>query len=266
MAAKTSKSQLAALQDWLLSYKPARLFTGTGDIDDSIKSIIPPDNKKIGQRPETYKCHEVLNVPNWKKFGVEKGGLESCMKAIGKLIDQAMVDNPKSLRVFSPDELVSNKLDAVFDHTGRDFQWDEYSRAQGGRVVEILSEHTCQGFLQGYTLTGRTGIFPSYESFLGIIHTMMVQYSKFNKMARETTWRTDISSINYIETSTWTRQEHNGFSHQNPSFIGAVLNLKPTAARVYLPPDAVSFPDHVYLQPADLSEHLPLNGSSLPPL
>lgn len=90
-------------------------------------------------------------------------------------------------------------------------------------------------------MTGRTGVFPSYESFLGIIHTMMVQYSKFNKMARETSWRPDISSINYIETSTWTRQEHNGFSHQNPSFIGAVLNLKPSAARVYLPPDANTF-------------------------
>ena len=108
-------------------------------------------------------------------------------------------------------------------------------------MIEILSEHTCQGFLQGYTLTGRTGLFPSYESFLGIVHTMMVQYSKFNKMARETSWRKDISSINYIETSTWTRQEHNGFSHQNPSFIGAVLNLKPGAARVYLPPDANTF-------------------------
>jgi xylulose-5-phosphate/fructose-6-phosphate phosphoketolase len=240
MAAKTDKGQLADLQRWLLSYQPAKLFTKTGDVVDSIKHILPPDNKKIGQRPETYKCHEVLKVPDWKKFGIEKGSEESCMKAIGRFIDQALVDNPKSLRLFSPDELVSNKLDAVFNHTGRNFQWDEFSSAKGGRVVEILSEHTCQGFLQGYTLTGRTGIFPSYESFLGIIHTMMVQYSKFNKMARETNWRTDISSINYIETSTWTRQEHNGFSHQNPSFIGAVLNLKPAAARVYLPPDAVS--------------------------
>ena len=144
------------------------------------------------------------------------------------LLDQALVDNPKSLRLFSPNELVSNKLDDVFNHTGRDFQWDEFSHGKRGRVIEILSEHTCQGFLQGYT------------SFLGIIHTMTVQYSKFNKMARETNWRTDISSINYIETSTWTRQEHNGFSLQNPSFIGAMLNLKPSAARIYLPPDAVS--------------------------
>ncbi|TAQ87917.1 hypothetical protein B7494_g3754 [Chlorociboria aeruginascens] len=242
MTAKSNKDQLTDLQKWLLSYCPAELFTETGDIIDSIKSVIPTeDHKKLGQRAETYKNHEVLDVPDWKKFGVEKGTEESCMKAIGKLIDQALVSNPKSLRIFSPDELVSNKLDTVFAHTGRNFQWDEFSHAKGGRIIEILSEHTCQGFLQGYTLTGRTGIFPSYESFLGIIHTMMVQYSKFNKMARETTWRTHLSSLNYIETSTWTRQEHNGFSHQNPSFIGAVLNLKPTAARVYLPPDANTF-------------------------
>jgi xylulose-5-phosphate/fructose-6-phosphate phosphoketolase len=95
--------------------------------------------------------------------------------------------------------------------------------------------------MQGYTLTGRTALFPSYEAFLGIIHTMMVQYSKFSKMAVETNWRQPVGSLNYIETSTWTRQEHNGFSHQNPSFIGAVLNLKARFARVYLPPDANCF-------------------------
>jgi xylulose-5-phosphate/fructose-6-phosphate phosphoketolase len=242
MKAKSNKEHLAELQKWLLSYDPAKLFTETGDATDSIKSIIPADSyKRLGQRDETYNHHEALNVPDWRKFGVEKGTEESCMKVIAKLLDQAFVDNPKSLRIFCPDELESNKLDAVLNHTNRNFQWDEFSNAKGGRVIEILSEHTCQGFLQGYTLTGRTGIFPSYESFLGIIHTMMVQYSKFSKMAIETGWRKDISSINYIETSTWTRQEHNGFSHQNPSFIGAVLNLKPSAARVYLPPDAVSF-------------------------
>jgi xylulose-5-phosphate/fructose-6-phosphate phosphoketolase len=243
MAAKSNKDQLADLQKWLLSYKPSDLFTESGGPVDEITNIIPAESeKKLGQRIESYKGYQPLSLPDWKKFGVEKGGEESCMKAVGNFLDQSLVDNPKSLRIFSPDELVSNKLDAVLNHTGRDFQWDEFSHAKGGRVIEILSEHTCQGFLQGYTLTGRTGIFPSYESFLGIIHTMMVQYSKFNKMARETNWRTDISSINYLETSTWTRQEHNGFSHQNPSFIGAVLNLKPDAARVYLPPDAVSSP------------------------
>lgn len=150
MKAKTSDSQLADLQKWLLSYGPAKLFKKDGDCNDSIRSIIPVENeKRLGQRVETYKVHEVLKVPDWKKFGVEKGSEVSCMQSIGKLIDQAMVDNPKSLRIFSPDELVSNKLDAVLDHTGRNFQWDEFSNKKGGRVIEILSEHTCQGFMQG---------------------------------------------------------------------------------------------------------------------
>jgi xylulose-5-phosphate/fructose-6-phosphate phosphoketolase len=182
--------------------------------------------------------------------------------------------NPHSFRIFSPDELESNKLDAVLRDSGRNFQWDVASRGKGGRVIEVLSEHMCQGMLQvrivhakrnmsspqfqGYTLTGRTGLFPSYESFLGIVTTMVIQYSKFNKMvrfllyasakqaltviqARETTWHGSVGSINYIETSTWTRQEHNGFSHQNPSFIGALLSLKPEYTRIYLPPDANCF-------------------------
>jgi xylulose-5-phosphate/fructose-6-phosphate phosphoketolase len=152
MAAKTSDSQLSDLQDWLSSYQPAELFTKEGAAIPAIKSIIPekPENR-LGQRVETYKCHEVLKLSDWRKYGVEKGGEASCMKTIGDFLDQALVDNPKSLRVFSPDELVSNKLDAVFNHTGRDFQWDEFSNARGGRVIEILSEHTCQGFMQGNT-------------------------------------------------------------------------------------------------------------------
>lgn len=104
------------------------------------------------------------------------------MKVAGTLIDQTLVQNPHNVRMFSPDELESNKLDAALNHTGRNFQWDQFSNAKGGRVIEVLSEHLCQGFMQGYTLTGRTGIFPSYESFLGIVHTMMVQYAKFVKM------------------------------------------------------------------------------------
>lgn len=105
------------------------------------------------------------------------------MKVTGQYIDQVFVRNPNTVRLFSPDELESNKLDAALTHTGRNFQWDQYTK-EDGRVIEVLSEHMCQGFMQGYTLTGRTGIFPSYESFLGIVHTMMVQYSKFNKMVR----------------------------------------------------------------------------------
>ncbi|KAL0259774.1 hypothetical protein SLS55_005514 [Diplodia seriata] len=240
--AKSDPEHLKQLQQWLESYKPDELFNSDGTPNDSVLEVIPEkDHKKLGQVKETYKPYEGVNMPGWKKFGVEKGGEASCMKTIGEFLDESLVQNPKSLRIFSPDELESNKLNEVFKHTGRNFQWDEFSRFQGGRVVEILSEHCCQAFMQGYTLTGRVALFPSYESFLGIVHTMMVQYAKFIKMARECRWRGDVASINYIETSTWTRQEHNGFSHQNPSFIGAVLNLKPTTARVYLPPDANCF-------------------------
>ncbi|KAF8150640.1 phosphoketolase [Crassisporium funariophilum] len=240
--AKTSAEELRLLQEWLSSYKPNELFTKDGVPNEAVLSLIPETNsKKLGQKKEAYAAYAPLKTMDWQKLCVEKGTQESCMKAVGRFLKDVIKDNPTSFRIFSPDELVSNKLDAVFDITGRDFQWDVASRAQGGRVIEILSEHTCQGMLQGYTLTGRTGIFPSYEAFLGIIHTMMVQYSKFTKMASETKWRQPCGSLNYLETSTWTRQEHNGFSHQNPSFIGAVLNLKAQFARVYLPPDANCF-------------------------
>ncbi|KAJ5541487.1 hypothetical protein N7494_006563 [Penicillium frequentans] len=240
--AKTDKEQLDLLQKWLSGYKPEELFTENGDIIDEVKSVIPTENsKKLGQRIEAYNSYKAPDLPDWKQFGVKSGNEESSMKVAGKLINELFIRNPHSARLFSPDELESNKLDAVLEQTGRNFQWDEFSNARGGRVIEVLSEHMCQGFMQGYTLTGRVGIFPSYESFLGIIHTMMVQYAKFMKMAEETKWHSKNASLNYIETSTWTRQEHNGFSHQNPSFIGSVLKLKPTAARVYLPPDANTF-------------------------
>ncbi|EIN09769.1 phosphoketolase [Punctularia strigosozonata HHB-11173 SS5] len=243
-AANKDRKQLEALQAWLRSYKTEELFTAGGAPVDEILSIIPQEKeKRLGQRAEAYKAYRPLDVPDWREFAIakEKGEQASCMQAVGRLLRAVIETNPASFRIFSPDELESNKLDAVFEVTGRNMQWDEKSRAQGGRVIEILSEHVCQGMLQGYTLTGRTGLFPSYESFLGIVHTMMVQYAKFNKMARETKWHGDIGSLNYLETSTWARQEHNGFSHQNPSFIGAVLNLKPQWMRVYLPPDANCF-------------------------
>ena len=233
--ANKDKGQLEALQEWLSSYDIGSLVPKGNPSDQILNTLPKEDSKKLGQIKASYNPSIGLEEVEWKPFGVEKGQDASCMQTIGSFLDKVFQANPKRIRLFSPDELESNKLAAVLDNTGRNFQWDEYSRAQGGRVIEILSEHCCQGFLQGYTLTGRVGIFPSYESFLGIIHTMMVQYSKFVKIAREVKWRGDLSSINYIETSTWARQEHNGFSHQNPSFIGAVLNLKATAARVSRP-------------------------------
>lgn len=230
--ANSDESQLSELKEWLSHYHVHELLED-GKPKESVLSILPKNKEKIlGQLKMSYDPYIKLKSVDWRECAVEKGTDQSCMKVTGKYLDKVFQANPSTIRLFCPDELESNKLDAILDHTQRNFQWDEYSRASGGRVIEVLSEHNCQGFMQGYTLTGRTALFPSYESFLGIIHTMMVQYSKFVKIAREVSWRGDLSSINYIETSTWARQEHNGFSHQNPSFIGAVLNLKAESARV----------------------------------
>ncbi|KAK1763466.1 D-xylulose 5-phosphate/D-fructose 6-phosphate phosphoketolase [Phialemonium atrogriseum] len=275
--ANSDEAQLGELKEWLSHYHIHELLED-GKPKEAVLSVLPGDKTKmLGQLKETYDPYIGLKTVDWEGYAVEKGTDQSCMKVTGNYLDKVFQANPSTIRLFCPDELESNKLDAILEHTQRNFQWDEYSRANGGRVIEVLSEHDCQGFMQGYTLTGRTALFPSYESFLGIIHTMMVQYSKFVKIAREVPWRGDLSSINYIETSTWARQEHNGFSHQNPSFIGAVLNVKAESARVYLPPDANCFlstinhclrsknytnlvigskqPTAVYLSPSEAAEH-----------
>ncbi|KAB5523109.1 XFP N-terminal domain-containing protein [Coniochaeta sp. 2T2.1] len=275
--AMSDQGQLDALKDWLNSYHFRELIKDGKPVDQILNILPKDDSKKLGQLKATYDPYNALNLPEWRDCTVEKGTEQSCMQITGNYLDNVFQANPSDIRLFSPDELESNKLNAVLNHTQRNFQWDQYSRANGGRVIEVLSEHNCQAFMQGYTLTGRTALFPSYESFLGIVHTMMVQYSKFMKIAKEVDWRGPLASINYIETSTWARQEHNGFSHQNPSFIGAVLNLKPEMARVYLPPDANCFlstvhhvlksknhvnlligskqPTAVYLSPDEAAEH-----------
>jgi xylulose-5-phosphate/fructose-6-phosphate phosphoketolase len=149
-AAKTDDQQLGLLNDWLSSYHPHELFKKDGSPIDVITSILPAKGeKRMGQRVETYMGHHELDVADWKSFGKVKGTEESCMKSIGDLLDQILRDNPTSVRVFSPDELESNKLAVVFEHTNRDFQWDPATHNRGGRVIEILSEHTCQGLLQG---------------------------------------------------------------------------------------------------------------------
>jgi len=145
-AAKTEHGELEQLQDWLQSYKFSELIDATGNVTATVDSIIPvPDARKLGQNVHANGAHEPLDLPDWKGFSVDKGSQQSCLKTAGEFLDQVLVNNPKSMRIFSPDELVSNKLDAVFRHTGRSFQWDQYSNAKGGRVIEILSEHTCQG-------------------------------------------------------------------------------------------------------------------------
>ncbi|EEY16637.1 xylulose-5-phosphate phosphoketolase [Verticillium alfalfae VaMs.102] len=264
--AKTDESHLRNLKEWLSYYKINDLLTD-GKPNNTILDILPKtDAKKLGQFKPTHEPYIGLDLPDWKSFSVERGHQNSEMEATAKFLDRVIQDNPHTFRMFSPDELESNKFGAVLEHTGRNFQWDEFSRNKGGRVIEILSEHCCQGFMQGYTLTGRVALFPSYESFLGIVHTMMVQYAKFSKIAQSLEWRGDLASINYIETSTWARQEHNGFSHQNPSFIGAVLNIKAEAARAspIKIPSIGTQPTTTFLSPEDADEHCQAGASIWP--
>lgn len=183
--AASDEEELGQLQEWLRGYEPGTLFDSDGTLRGEVVRSVPKDAaKRMGVIKDAFAGYKPLDVPDWIEMGVEKGQQVSNMQAVGELLDEVLQRNPSDMRIFSPDELESNKLDAVLRHTGRNFQWDQYSRQQGGRVIEILSEHTCQGMMQGYTLTGRTALFPSYESFLGIIHTMMVQYSKFRKIVR----------------------------------------------------------------------------------
>ncbi|KAH8926340.1 phosphoketolase [Atractiella rhizophila] len=257
-AANKDDEQLKMLEHWLKSYEITEFIReeelkkgAKGELFDlsKIKGVVPEKPEyRLGMVKVRNNYHVPLNVPEIDKFAVDisKEKESSTMQVFAAWLAEVVKKNPTTFRIFSPDEFVSNKLDKVFQVTSRQQEWDGESKGKRGRVIEMLSEHTLQGFLQGYTLTGRTGLFPSYEAFLGIVTTMasrlssfqpIAQYSKFRKMALETKWRGDVSSLNYLETSTLWRQEHNGYSHQNPALIGSLLNLPRHMTRIYFPPD-----------------------------
>lgn len=252
--AKKDPAQLAQLDEWLRSYNFNELFDGE-KFDDDIQSLIPREGRKMGDTPHakggdpTYKP---LVLPKVEDFDLENTcnlddpicGTESGMEKVGKYLRDAMKANEanRNLRLMSPDETYSNKLDATFEVTNRAFVWPhkEWDRnlAWDGRVLEMLSEHSLQGMLQGYVLTGRHGVFASYEAFVQIVASMADQYAKFLKIARDVKWRGDFPSFNYILTSGAWRQEHNGFSHQNPGFIDGILQRQGCYTNVYFPADA----------------------------
>lgn len=183
MKAKADKKKLSQLQEWLSSYNSDQIFATEEGIQDAIISIIlTEDVKKLRQQIDIYESYEVLTLSAWQTFDVSKDDQVSCMQICDQLLDQTFQDNSHSIRLFSSDKLVSNKLDAVLNRITRNFQWNEFSNARDDRIIKILSKHMCQEFMQDYTLIERTTLFSSYESFLGIVPTMMVQYSKFNKM------------------------------------------------------------------------------------
>jgi xylulose-5-phosphate/fructose-6-phosphate phosphoketolase len=248
--ANTDKGELKALEKWLRSYKFNELFTVENGFDSDIKNLMPAQDECIGNNRKCFGgknvCVDLMLPPPQDYFlkTIERGNtVQSSMYAAGEYLRDVvrLNDVSKNFRFFSPDETYSNKLDAIFQATSRSFQlpimeWDKDLK-RDGRVIEMLSEHSLQGLMQGYVLTGRHGVFASYEAFLQIIASMTDQYIKFIRIAREIPWRGDVASLNYILTSPGWRQEHNGFSHQNPGFIDTIVQKHGCFAHVYFPPD-----------------------------
>ena len=239
--AKSDEKELKKLEDWLKSYKFEELFDfEKGEFKPWLDDFLPEKSSRIGQN-----CFIDANL-NFVKLKLpeilERISEKSlAMNAVGDFLKEVFKKNPENFRFFSPDETYSNKLDAIFEATSRSWQREikswEKDLSKNGRVTEILSEHSLQGLLQGYILTGRHGVLTSYEAFAPIISSMMDQYAKFLTQSKEVKWRGDLASLNYILTSTGWRQDHNGFSHQNPSFIDEVLRRENGIGQIFLPAD-----------------------------
>lgn len=247
----TQPGHMALLEQWMKSYKPDELFDGNGALREELAVLVPEADRRMGANPHANGgvLLKDLIMPDYRDYALDVArpgqSMGEATRAMGKLLRDVMKLNgkAKNFRVFGPDETASNRLDALFEVTNRAWQAetlpeDEYL-ATDGRVMEILSEHTCQGWLEGYLLTGRHGIFSCYEAFIHIIDSMFNQHAKWLKVtSKEIPWRWPIASLNYLLTSHVWRQDHNGFSHQDPGFIDHVVNKKADVIRVYLPPDA----------------------------
>jgi xylulose-5-phosphate/fructose-6-phosphate phosphoketolase len=249
IADTSSAAHLALLESWMRSYKPEELFDEAGRPIPEITSLAPEGTRRMGANPHTNGgVVRPLLMPDYVAHAVavkSPGAVDGeATRIMGEFLRDVMQRNHdlRNFRVFGPDETASNRLQALFETTDRTWlarhiPGDDHL-SPDGRVMEILSEHTCQGWLEGYLLTGRHGLFNCYEAFVHIVDSMFNQHAKWLKSAAEVAWRRPIPSLNYLLTSHVWRQEHNGFSHQDPGFIDHVLNKKPEFVRVYLPPDA----------------------------
>jgi xylulose-5-phosphate/fructose-6-phosphate phosphoketolase len=239
---------VAILEKWLKSYRPQELFDESGTLVPEIAELAPKGAKRMGANPHANGgvLLKDLVMPDFLDYAVpvESPGktVAEATRVMGAFLRDVMKENMKTFRVVGPDETASNRLGAVMEVT--DKTWlaeilpDDDLLSPEGRVMEILSEHTCQGWLEGYLLTGRHGFFSCYEAFIHIVDSMFNQHAKWLKTTREISWRRPIASLNYLLTSHVWRQDHNGFSHQDPGFIDHVANKKADVIRVYLPPDA----------------------------
>jgi len=250
-------AHLALLEQWMRSYRPEELFDEGGAPRPEFLGLAPEGARRMSANPHANGglLLSNLRLPDFRDYAVDvpRPGTErsEATRVLGQFLRDVIRDNPTTFRLFGPDETTSNRLDAVFDETDRVWMADtrptDDHLAPEGRVMEILSEHLCQGWLEGYLLTGRHGLFNCYEAFIHVIDSMFNQHAKWLKMTREIPWRRPIASLNYLLTSHVWRQDHNGFSHQDPGFIDHVVNKKAEVIRVYLPPDTnclLSVADH----------------------
>jgi xylulose-5-phosphate/fructose-6-phosphate phosphoketolase len=247
---KNKPEQLKMLSDWLQSYRPAELFDAQGKLREEFRSIAPQGTKRMGSNPHANGglLRKTLHLPDFRQYAVAvatPGMVEtSNTYPLGVFLRDIMQANPYNFRLFGPDETASNQLQAVYEATKKVW-WGNYlpedadgsEIALDGRVMEILSEHTLEGWLEGYLLTGRHGLFSSYEAFIHVIDSMFNQHAKWLEISRNLAWRADVASLNLLITSTVWRQDHNGFTHQDPGFLDLVVNKSAEVVRIYLPPD-----------------------------
>jgi xylulose-5-phosphate/fructose-6-phosphate phosphoketolase len=257
---KTNPAHLRQLEDWMRSYQPDELFTPAGDLRADLAALAPEGDRRMGANPHANGglLLRDLRLPDFEDYAVavDAPGVTTAeaTRVLGQFLRDVMSGNARTANflVFGPDETASNRLDALFEVTGR--RWladvvptDDENLSPDGRVIEVLSEHLCQGLLEGYLLTGRHGLFSCYEAFIHIVDSMFNQHAKWLKTTRQLPWRRQLASLNYLLTSHVWRQDHNGLSHQDPGFIDHAVNKKADVIRVYLPPDAnclLSVADH----------------------
>ena len=256
---KTNPAHLQILEDWMRSYKPEELFDEQGRFRAEYAALAPAGKRRMGSNPQANGglLSVKLNLPDYVayevKFTRRAAERTGSTAILGLYLRDIYRANPHNFRLFCPDETNSNRLGAVFEVSDRCLVSEiipiDDHVSHDGRVIEVLSEHCCHGWLEGYTLTGRHGLFATYESFAMIIDSMAMQHGKWLEHAKRVPWRADVPSLNYLLTSTCWRNDHNGFSHQGPGFIDTIIHRKPTVARVYLPPDAnclLSVADHCF--------------------
>ncbi|MFI9837833.1 phosphoketolase [Nonomuraea sp. NPDC051941] len=254
---RENAAHLAMLEQWMRSYRPEELFDSAGGPVREVLETVPRGTRRMSANPHANggELLEPLRLPDFRRLAVEvkapAGQSSEPTRVLGGFLRDVIIANPRTFRLMGPDETASNRLSAVFEATDRAWNaemlpTDEHL-APGGRVMEVLSEHLCQGWLEGYLLTGRHGLFNCYEAFIHIVDAMFNQHAKWLESSQKIPWRRPVASLNYLLSSHVWRQDHNGFSHQDPGFLDVVINKKASVVRVYLPPDAntlLSVADH----------------------